>query len=289
MKTEFSVMGTFAYEAGLAYREGSLKQGDEVCLVPESSNFHDKNAVKVVLKANGRKLGYVPRGLAVQARDFLEKHQDYKGTITHVNLANGRRGEAVYVHIRLSYPKSRSHRNLIEDACRRASGIPGVYLIICRSSKREYVGQSQDIGARWADHVNSLRRHRHHSRKLQDDWNQFGADAFSFEILEQVADRDERESQETWYIKRRRALVKGYNQTDLTESERRALKERKLNYPKEIASEVISIQEQPRAKQPWIDFSSAKIYISKLHKKISDRPAVWILVAFLLFLLFGCA
>jgi len=49
---------------------------------------------------------------------------------------------------------------------------------------RCYVGQSVTIEKRWASHRSRLRRSKHHSPHLQNAWNKYGEDAFSFSILE---------------------------------------------------------------------------------------------------------
>ena len=51
-----------------------------------------------------------------------------------------------------------------------------------------YVGSSVNIGTRWRQHVWALRRGRHHNSRLQRAWDEYGEGAFSFCVLEQVAD-----------------------------------------------------------------------------------------------------
>ncbi len=62
----------------------------------------------------------------------------------------------------------------------------GVYRIVCYETGRSYVGVAMDISKRWIDHRVSLNRpdRPHHSWALQRDWSRYGADAFTFSILE---------------------------------------------------------------------------------------------------------
>lgn len=60
----------------------------------------------------------------------------------------------------------------------------GIYAIRNRKNKKLYIGESLDIGERWRTHLKHLSENAHHSYLLQQDWNEFGCDAFSFHILE---------------------------------------------------------------------------------------------------------
>ena len=60
----------------------------------------------------------------------------------------------------------------------------GIYCIRCKTTERVYVGQSRSIPLRWEWHRKNLAEGEHHSYKLQEDWNKWGAGAFVFEVLE---------------------------------------------------------------------------------------------------------
>lgn len=67
--------------------------------------------------------------------------------------------------------------------------IAGVYLITnLKSHNRTYVGSSAGILERWAHHRVTLNSGRHRNIKLQRAWKKYGADAFHFNIIEEVAD-----------------------------------------------------------------------------------------------------
>ena len=62
----------------------------------------------------------------------------------------------------------------------------GIYRIVCRANGKFYLGSSSNIDVRWQGHLSLLRRGAHHSRRLQQAWNEFGETAFELEIIEEV-------------------------------------------------------------------------------------------------------
>lgn len=60
----------------------------------------------------------------------------------------------------------------------------GVYTIICLPTNKIYVGNSKNIYKRLATHKTRLRNYLHVNGHLQNAWNKYGEDNFSFEILE---------------------------------------------------------------------------------------------------------
>lgn len=65
-----------------------------------------------------------------------------------------------------------------------------VYVITQVASGRQYVGSTSDFHSRVQGHQYALRHQRYENRRLQEDWNSFGATAFEFAILEEVTDQD---------------------------------------------------------------------------------------------------
>ncbi len=58
---------------------------------------------------------------------------------------------------------------------------PGVYGILCLENQKWYIGSSEDVHRRIAEHRNQLRRNEHYQLpRLQADWNIYGQNAFSF-------------------------------------------------------------------------------------------------------------
>jgi group I intron endonuclease len=64
-----------------------------------------------------------------------------------------------------------------------SSIISGVYAIVNRVNSKQYIGSSCNIQDRWNRHIKLLNRGKHHSMHLQNAWNKYGVDNFSFVIL----------------------------------------------------------------------------------------------------------
>jgi hypothetical protein len=62
----------------------------------------------------------------------------------------------------------------------------GVYALRCAATGEVWVGTSKNIGQQKNSIWFSLRSGGHPNRKLQAAWAAHGADAFSFEVLEEV-------------------------------------------------------------------------------------------------------
>lgn len=63
----------------------------------------------------------------------------------------------------------------------------GIYKITNKENGKCYIGSSKDITRRFSQHRGNLRNNRHHSRHLQNAWNLYGEDAFTYEILEECS------------------------------------------------------------------------------------------------------
>lgn len=60
----------------------------------------------------------------------------------------------------------------------------GIYKIVHEPTGRCYVGQSQDVERRMNDHLKSLENKKHPNEHLQNAWDKYGEEQFSFEIVE---------------------------------------------------------------------------------------------------------
>lgn len=60
---------------------------------------------------------------------------------------------------------------------------PGVYKITCKKTGHLYIGESQNIAKRVGGHLHLLKKNSHPLKSLQVDWNKFGEDAFTFEVI----------------------------------------------------------------------------------------------------------
>ncbi len=69
--------------------------------------------------------------------------------------------------------------------------VSGIYTITNKITGKLYIGESLDIYRRWHDeHIPQLRKNRHYNKALQSDFNKYGEENFSFEILERYSGND---------------------------------------------------------------------------------------------------
>lgn len=61
--------------------------------------------------------------------------------------------------------------------------VPGVYSITCKTTAGRYIGSTRDFKKRKSAHLSELRNGRHKNRRLQADWNLYGEEAFSVDLL----------------------------------------------------------------------------------------------------------
>ncbi len=85
----------------------------------------------------------------------------------------------------------KSLRELIEayraDADLKIPTASGVYQITCIPTGKIYIGSAVNLRSRWGQHKRKLIASSHYDSHLQAAWNTFGAEAFSFSILELIA------------------------------------------------------------------------------------------------------
>lgn len=69
--------------------------------------------------------------------------------------------------------------------------VSGIYTITNKVTGKLYIGESLDIYRRWHDeHIPQLKKNRHYNKELQDDFNKYGEENFSFEILQRYSGND---------------------------------------------------------------------------------------------------
>lgn len=74
-----------------------------------------------------------------------------------------------------------------------------------------YIGQAKDINARWTHHKSDLKHQRHANKHLQNAWNKYGEENFTFSILEECSEEKLNEREKYW-IKELDTFNNGYNQ-----------------------------------------------------------------------------
>lgn len=86
----------------------------------------------------------------------------------------------------------------------------GIYKITCTHNNKVYIGSACGLGEgksykrkgfyrRWMAHINDLNQNKHRNRYLQNSWNKYGADSFTFEILE-YCNKEDAKTLEDYYI-----------------------------------------------------------------------------------------
>jgi len=75
----------------------------------------------------------------------------------------------------------------------------GVYQITNTANGNRYIGSSVNIRTRWKWHMRSLRKQTHYNYHLQNAWNKYGEDSFTFEVLE-YCEKERLIEREQFYI-----------------------------------------------------------------------------------------
>ena len=63
-----------------------------------------------------------------------------------------------------------------------------IYKLVNVANDFFYIGSARNARRRKWEHLSDLKKGVHHCRRLQEAWNEFGEDAFDFEVLEEVDD-----------------------------------------------------------------------------------------------------
>lgn len=87
----------------------------------------------------------------------------------------------------------------------------GIYAIQNNLNGKAYVGSAVTFRKRWSLHRCALGRGSHHARPLQQAWDKYGAEAFSFIVLEEVADPALLTEREQVWIDKYRRGNRAYN------------------------------------------------------------------------------
>jgi len=89
----------------------------------------------------------------------------------------------------------------------------GIYQIRNIIDDKIYIGSSIDIQRRWNDHINILKKGKHHSIRLQNAWNMYGENNFRFEVIETILLNEFLEEREQYWIDKTKSYCDnfGYN------------------------------------------------------------------------------
>lgn len=196
------IRGTKYYSALDCYRAGTLELGTPLLLLPEPSNRHDRNAVRIVSSESKRMLGYAPRILAPLLKQAIESN-NYECSISF--LANTGDCIDIYCDIAISQLFNSPTKNLPDEAA--------VYAVVNLLNMRLYIGATNNLKKRWSEHVARLQSNSHFSPHLQDDWSTAGQHCFTVVQIERGVDYKELLLKEKEYINGTASFspLNGYN------------------------------------------------------------------------------
>lgn len=88
----------------------------------------------------------------------------------------------------------------------------GIYKITCLPTGKIYIGSAVNLCRRQIEHYSRLRQNRHGNQHLQNAWNKYGEDSFTFDVIELVLEPFLVEREQYW-LDRTRAYRKsaGFN------------------------------------------------------------------------------
>lgn len=75
----------------------------------------------------------------------------------------------------------------------------GVYRIRNIINNYKYIGRAEDIEERWKAHIRNLNKNSHRNQFLNEEWNEYGAGAFEFSVIE-YCDEVEYKFRELYHI-----------------------------------------------------------------------------------------
>ena len=89
-----------------------------------------------------------------------------------------------------------------------------IYQIINNENQQRYIGKTIDIQRRKQEHFEKLKQNKHINKKLQNAWNMYGEEAFSFIYKKyEIEDEDELNELEINTIREYDSYTNGYNLT----------------------------------------------------------------------------
>jgi len=142
---------------------------------------------------------------------------------------------------------------------KKLNNIMGIYKITNKINNKIYIGSSKDITKRWQYHINDLMYNRHHSYKLQKDFNEFGLNAFVFEIIQIVEDKNKLLDIEQDFMDKTQCWLNeiGYN-VSISSKERKTLLQSQIelnNIKKENNNPLIMkpIVKKEKVRNPFLD------------------------------------
>ena len=91
--------------------------------------------------------------------------------------------------------------------------ISGVYRITCLFNNKHYIGSSDNVMRRLKTHERELKEGSHNNRRLQNDYNKYGAEFFEFRVVFVDISKEKLTAYEkvAIYLYNSIVMYKGYN------------------------------------------------------------------------------
>src|SRR5271166_3149498 len=75
-----------------------------------------------------------------------------------------------------------------------------IYEIVNIKNNKRYIGSAIDFRRRKRNHLNLLRKQKHHSIKLQNSFNKYGENSFQFNVIEKLFEKERLIGREQYYL-----------------------------------------------------------------------------------------
>ena len=113
----------------------------------------------------------------------------------------------------------KNRRKELREAYKRVKTYMGVFQVRNNVNGKSFIGVSPNLKNRWLTLKGQLEMGRHANAGWQQDWNEFGPDAFTYQVIEQqeaddIADMkwELKKLQKAWLEKLQPYGANGYNQ-----------------------------------------------------------------------------
>lgn len=142
----------------------------------------------------------------------------------------------------------------------------GIYSITNTITNKVYVGSAVNIDLRWKEHLNDLRKDKHHSIKLQRAFNKYGEANFVFDII-MLCDKLSLIVNEQSFIDGLDSYKKGYNACPIAGSR---LGSKQSEETKNKISSKLKGRTSPNKGKIASDETRLKLSKARKDKKLSD-------------------
>lgn len=151
-----------------------------------------------------------------------------------------------------------------------------VYEIECKNNGKKYYGRSQEFDKRRRAHINMLRSNCHRNMYMQDDWNNFGEESFTFNIIHTFDCLEDSIETEQKYIDSNLGI--GYNIGGATDGGDRMFHNPRKEETRKLKSKVFSGEGNPMFGRPKSEKMIASVKESN-SKKVSIEGVIYPSVA----------